>query len=421
MKSWFNGAKLGIFLHWGIFTQGGTGESWPFFSGEIPYDEYMSHAKDFDPKLYDPDKWAEIFKRAGAKYAVLTAKHHDGVALWKTKAGGLNVVENTPAGRDLISPYCRAMADAGLKVGLYFSHLDWNHPDYPSIVPRSNEWWADSPYNCPKDKADHPEIWERFLRFHRAQLTELIDNYSPDLLWFDGVWERPAELWRFREMAEFIRARSPKTVINQRIGEYGDYRCPEQGVPTRAPEGDWELCLTLNDSWSYKESDKNFKSTREIIRIFTDCIGNGGNLLLGIGPDKNGEIPKEYEKRLTEIGEWISPRAEAIYNTLRGLSPSFFLGASTFSADRRNLYLFQYDKPLGEIPIKGLVSTPSSVTVLGGTGKELSHRRACGFGAVPGMLWITLPNEEVDPTCTVIKLTFDEDIRIYDGEGGGIE
>lgn len=420
MKSWFNKAKLGIFLHWGIFTQANVSESWAFFNGEIPYDEYMKHAESFNPQSYDPEKWAKIFKRAGAKYVVLTTKHHEGMALWGTKAGGLNVIENTPCKKDLVAPYCKAMADADLKVGLYYSHLDWSHPDYPSIVPRSDEWWASSPFNCPKDKKDHLDAWERFMKFHRAQLTELIDNYSPDLLWFDGVWERPAEFWHFDEMADFIRSRSPKTVINHRIGEYGDYKCPEQGVPTSAPKEDWELCLTLNDSWSYKDYDKNFKSTREIIRIFTDCIGNGGNLLLGIGPDKNGEIVKDYEDRLAEIGDWISPRAEAIYDTTRGLSPSFFLGASTFSSDRKNLYLFQYDMPLGEILIKGLTSTPTSVTVLGGSGKELSFRRALGFGAVPGILWITLPKEEVDPTCTVIKLAFDEEIQIYEGEGGGI-
>ncbi len=421
MKSWFGKAKLGIFLHWGIFTQGGYGESWPFFSGEVDYDEYMRHMKDFNPKNYDPTKWAKIFKKAGAKYAVLTSKHHEGFALYGTKAGGLNVYDNSPCKKDLLAPYCKAMEEEGIKVGLYYSHLDWNHPDYASIVPRSDEWWATSPYNCPKDRKDDLEAWERFLRFHRTQLTELIDNYSPDLLWFDGVWERPAEFWHFDEMADFIRTRSPKTVINQRIGTYGDYKCPEQGVPTRAPKGDWELCLTLNDSWSYKESDKNFKSTREIVRIFTDCIGNGGNLLLGIGPDKNGEIPKDYEERLIELGEWISPRAEAIYDTTRGLSPSFYLGASTFSQDGKNLYLFQYDKPYGEIPIKGLTSTPTSVTVLGGTGKELPFRRALGFGAVPGILWLTLPEEEQNSVCTVIKLSFDEKIEIYEGEGGGIE
>ena len=420
-KSWFPGAKLGIFLHWGIYSVGGMDASWPFFSGKVSHEEYMAQADRFCPTDYHPEKWAELFCAAGARYVVLTSKHHDGMALFDTATDGLSVVRNSACGRDLVAPYCAAMRDAGLRVGLYYSHLDWNHPAYPSIVPRSDEWWARSRYNCPPDEKDHPEEWGRFLAFHRAQLTALLDNYGHiDLLWFDGVWERPAEFWHFDEMAAFIRRHSPGTVINDRIGGHGDYRCPEQGVPTVPPEGDWELCMTLNDNWSYVPTDCHFKPLREIVRVFVDCISGGGNLLLGIGPCPDGSISPEYERRLRELGNWIAPRAEAIYDTERGLDPRFFLGGSTFSADHRDLYLFQFDRPLGELCIKGLKSEPVSITVVGGSGKELPRRRVPGFLQVPGLLWFTLPDEEVDPVCTVIRLHFDEPAEIYLGEGGGI-
>ena len=200
------------------------------------------------------------------------------------------------------------------------------------------------------------------MKFHKEQLTELLTEFGKiDLLWFDGVWERTSEQWKFKEMREYIRKLSPETVVNERIGEYGDYACPEQGVPIIPPEGPWELCMTLNDSWGHNANDNNYKSLRQIVKIFTECIGAGGNLLLDIGPKPDGSIREEDEKFLISLGEWIEPRKEAIYETVRGLPLGHYYGPSTLSEDKKTLYLFYFEKPIDEIQIKGLVTPVKSL------------------------------------------------------------
>ncbi len=420
--NWFRDAKLGIFMHWGIYSVLGVTESWSFFSGEVPYDKYMNQLEGFTAENYDPKKWAELYKKIGAKYAVLTTKHHDGVALWDTKESDLNVVKKTPAKRDLIAPYCEALRENGLRVGMYFSHLDWNHPDYPALHPKSDEWWATSPYNSPQNgEADDYDKWNNFLKFHKAQLTELLTNYGTvDLLWFDGVWERTEEQWDFNGMNEYIRSINPEIIINSRIGGFGDYKTPEQALPVTRPEGDWEFCVTLNDSWGYNPDDNNYKSTRQLVRIFTECIGMGGNLLLDIGPKPDGTIDEKDEKALLSFGEWVNKYDEAIFNTVAGIPHDLFLGNSTLSKDKKTLYLFYYDMPMGEVCIKGIKNEIKKMTVLG-TNQELSHYKQGGFLDMPGIVWFNLPKDLVDDTCTVIKVEFDEELEIYTGSGGGIK
>ena len=421
---WFDKAKLGIFMHWGIYGVKGVTESWSFYSGDISHEDYMAQLDGFTAENYDPEKWAELFIKAGAKYTVLTTKHHDGVALWDTKANDLNVVKKTPAKRDVLTPYTNAMRSAGLKVGYYFSHIDWNHPDYACIHPDSTEWWATNKFTAPPEGVpDDFEKWERFLKFHRAQLKELLTEFGKiDLLWFDGVWERTSEQWKFKEMREYIRTLSPETLVNERIGEYGDYACPEQGVPIIPPEGPWELCMTLNDSWGHNENDHNYKSLRQIVKIFTECIGAGGNLLLDIGPKPDGSIREEDEKFLLSLGEWIEPRSEAIYETGRGLPLGHYYGPSTLSKDKKTLYLFYFEKPIDEIQIKGLVTPVKRVTVLGDESKtELNHKRGLGFLAIPGITYIELPEKVTNDVCTVIKVELEDEIELYRGKGEAIK
>jgi alpha-L-fucosidase len=237
---WFRDARLGIFIHWGIYSEGKNSESWAFHDGAMSHDEYFAQAKTFTAAHYHPEQWAALFKEAGARYAVLTSKHHDGFALWDTKLSKLNAVDGSPAGRDLVGPYCEALRQAGLKVGLYFSHLDWSHPDYASILPPGAKVQRRPEYSNPwgyPQGPEHPEAWERFLAFHRGQLRELGTRYHPDLFWFDGDWERSAEQWRFKELRELLKAMNPKVVLNSRMGGYGDYETPEQYIPLVAPKG----------------------------------------------------------------------------------------------------------------------------------------------------------------------------------------
>jgi len=413
MQKWFKKAKLGIFLHWGIYAVDGMEASWPFYNGQVSYEDYMKQLDGFTAANYDPDYWADLFYKAGAKYAVLTAKHHDGVSLWDTKVSDFNVVKKSPAGRDLIKPYCEALRAKGLNVGIYFSLLDWSHPDYRTMDCHFNE----NPFANPVEN-EEPERWENFRQFMHAQLTELLtQNGTVDLLWFDGAWERQWDVWNFDETYNLLLGLNKNLMVNNRLGPYGDFSTPEQGIPTQAPDEDWEFCMTINDTWGYDPRDKNFKTPRQLIRIFSECISMGGNLLLNVGPKEDGTIEKGMEKSLLEMGEWIHKNAEAIYDTGKGLPPGLFYGASTISEDRKNLYLFYYDRPWDEVVLKGVINNIKKVSILGG--EELSFKTVGGAAwvNVPGITYITLPEQLADKNATVIKVELDEPLKIYLGEG----
>lgn len=425
MQSWFKEAKFGILIHWGIYSVNGINESWPFFNNEISYEDYMRQCDGFTAKNYDPDAWAMLFRKSGARYAVLTTKHHDGVALYDSSKSELNVVKKTPARRDLVGPFCEAMRKHGLKVGLYFSHLDWSHPDYSSLCRRDEHGKIappGKPYGYAKSE-DDLEAWKRFLQFHRGQLKELSTQYGLiDLFWFDGDWDRSLEQWDMPELREYLHSFNPNVILNSRMKGYGDYETPEQGLPIRAPEGAWEFSMTMNDSWGYQYLDQNYKSVRQIIRIFTECISMGGNLLLGIGPRADGTFDSHQEKVLMELGLWMDRHEESIYSTVSGLPQGHYFGASTFSADRKTLYLFVYDRPWESICIKGIKNPVDRIIVVG-AGETLKYNVLGGapWHGVPGTLWIEIPEHVLDPNTTVIRLDFKEPLELYGGSGTTID
>jgi alpha-L-fucosidase len=427
--TWFSNAKFGIFVHWGIYAVGQYPESWAFFNhgqpgqnpdDSLPLDLYLAQRHAFLARRYDPAQWAELFAEAGARYSVLTTKHHDGMALWDT-AEHYSVVRDTPAARDLVGPFCEALRARGLHTGLYYSHLDWTHPDYPSVTkPGATVGEHVGHRFCypPLGTPDSPARWENFLRFHRLQLRELCERYSPELLWFDGDWERSPEQWRFHELRDLLRAWRPGVILNSRMGEFGDYATPEQGIPQHAPEGPWELCLTMNNSWA-KATEPTYKTAQELVRTLIECAGMGGNLLLNISPLSDGTIFYEQARLLREIGAWLRPHAEAIYDTRAGLPHGHFYGPSTLSQDHRTLYLFQLDQPRGEIAVKGIRNPVRSATVVGGDGARLAHRVSGGapWANIPGVLWLNLPEAALRPHATVIKLEFDRPLDLCSGHG----
>ena len=189
---WFADAKLGIFIHYGIYAVNGINESWSFHNKEISYSEYMKQLNGFTASKYQPTYWADLIKASGARYAVITTKHHDGVALWPTKQNQLNVVEASPAKKDLIAPFFAALRKNQIKVGAYYSLLDWSHPDYPGFLKDSSRYKV----------KEQPERWSKFKTFLNGQLNELSKNYQPDLFWFDGDWEHSAEEWNARGIRE---------------------------------------------------------------------------------------------------------------------------------------------------------------------------------------------------------------------------
>ncbi|MFJ2609086.1 alpha-L-fucosidase [Streptomyces sp. NPDC087425] len=412
MQPWFTDAKLGIFVHWGIYAVDGVPESWSFYDGVVPHDRYMSQLDRFTGARYDPRAWADLFARAGARYAVLTSRHHDGVALWDTAYGDLNL------GHDYLAGYAQALREKDLKVGFYYSHSDWNHPDYATTrKPGRPPELADNPYSECAAEDEDLVAWDRFLAYRDGQLRELASRYRPDLMWFDGEWDRSEEQWRIPELAALIRSFVPDVVFNARMLSEGDYATPEQGAPIVAPDGPWELCLTINDSWGYQHDDDRHKSLAQLIRYFTETIGGGGNLLLDVGPMEDGTIPQPQVERLEGLGEWIRRHEAAVYGTGRGLPAGHHYGPSTLSADRRTLYLTLFDAPRAEIGVRGLAAPVRRVSVLG-TGTELAHRVVGGLHDAVGVLWIDPPAAaDLDPYATVLAVELDGELELYRGSG----
>ncbi|GAB4050687.1 alpha-L-fucosidase [Catellatospora paridis] len=421
MQPWFTQAKLGIFVHWGVYAVDGVAESWSFYAGELTRDEYLAQLDRFTAANYDPDAWADLFARAGARYAVLTTKHHDGVALWDTAATDLSVVKRTPAARDLVGPYADALRRRGLHVGLYFAHNDWSHPDYPTVRPSHlHRPWVDNRFAMPAPGEEDPAAFERYLTdVHRAQVGELLDRYHPDLLWFDGSWERDEQQWRMGELAGQIREHSPQILLNGRMMGHGDYLTPELGVPINPPDVPWELCYTLGDFWGHRPDDVNVKSVRELVRVFSETIGGGGNLLLSVGPREDGTFVPEHVERLEGLGGWIARHDEAVYPTGAGLPYGHHYGPSTLSADRCTLYLFCFDTPREFVELRGLHNKVRDIRVLG-TGEQLGHRVVGGFPSrnVPGVVRIDAPTA-VDPYATVLALQLEGELDLYRGHGEG--
>jgi len=412
---WFKDAKLGIFIHWGIYAVNGIDESWSFYNEYLPYEDYMKQLDGFTASNYDPEAWAGLIKESGAKYAVMTSKHHDGVALWDTKAGDLSVFNKTPAGRDLVGPFCKALRTKDIKVGLYYSLLDWSHPDYPNFTKTQKRYERDS----------IPQRWDKFVSFNKAQITEIMTQYNPDLVWFDGDWEQSAEAWQAEEIRQMLINNNNNVIINSRLQGYGDYATPEQGIPVMKPKDQyWELCMTLNDSWGYQQNDKNYKSANLIIRIFADVIGMGGNLLLDIGPKADGTIPEEQANILKELGRWTSKHNEAIYGTLAGVPKDCYYGPSTLSADSTILYLFVPTNSKSQIQssnpptilqsysptvlIKGITNPVSAIWVVGnGTKLEQTTWLKPWWSGNPGLVEITIPEDAMDTEMTVIAVLLD--------------
>jgi len=407
---WFEDAKLGIFIHYGIYAVNDVSESWSFHNKQVTWPAYMSQLSGFTASKYDPTAWANLFKEAGARYTVITTKHHDGVALWDTKEKHYDVIRNTPAKRDLIDPLVNALRKNNIKVGAYFSLIDWSHPDYPGFLKDSSRYKV----------ANEPARWKKFQGFFQNQLSELSTRFNPDLWWFDGDWEHSAEEWESSKVRANLLARNPATIINGRLQGYGDYETPEQNFPVTRPSFKWwELCMTTNDNWGYRKSDTNWKTPYEVISIFVDAVSNGGNLLLDIGPKQDGTIPDEQVHILKELGAWNKRNGSAIFNTIGGIPQGHFYGPTTLSKDSTTLYLFLHGKTSGPVMVKGLDNKIISIEVLG-NGATLKSKVVgkISWSPVPGLVYIDVPATTLDKYITVLKVTLDKPVKLYRGKGG---
>lgn len=353
---WFKNAKLGVFIHWGIYSVNGISESWSFFNNYVNYENYMKQLNGFSASHYQPDQWAKLIKESGAKYAVLTTKHHDGVSLWNSKADkAINIPDNALAKKDVVSPFVSSLKASGLKTGLYFSLPDWSHPYY-DINTRTKKR-----YDIKKD----PKRWQNFTAYYQTQLQELSIQYAPDLLWFDGDWEHTSEEWNAPQTLGILKKYNPNIIINSRLNNHGDYDTPEQGIPVTPPQNPyWELCYTMNDSWGYQPNDNNYKTPNMIVRTLADVISMGGNLLLDIGPKSDGTIPEQQVDILKNLGRWTFKHKDAIYETDRGIPFENYRGKSSLSTSKKSLFLY-LEEAKNFTKIYGLETKPSAVRIIG--------------------------------------------------------
>ncbi len=409
---WFETARFGLFVHWGHCSQQGIELSWPLVGGVsvlphcagVPVEQYHASAATFDPRAFDARGLARTAKRLGMTYAVLTAKHHDGYAMFETKQSEYSVMRS-PYGRDIVRQFVDAMREEGLGVGLYFSLSDWHHPDYPAFTE------ADKPYRFPFGKPVDPERWPRFVEYMFAQLRELLTRYGRiDVLWFDGGWERTPEQWRAPELLAMVRELQPDILVNDRLPGFGDFTTPEQFVPPQPPARPWEVCLTLNESWGYNPRDANFKSARQLIHTLCEVAGKGGNLLLNVGLMGDGRLQPEALERLDAVEQWMSRNGESITGTMPGLEPWQFYGPSTRRGDR--LYLHLLMRPYETVSVRGVaIRRVRRVEVLS-TGEELPFTIRCSIIdqlANPdpsGELTIAVPDRVIDPHATVVAVDF---------------
>jgi alpha-L-fucosidase len=406
---WFADAKLGIFIHAGIYAVDGVDESWSFHNKKISYADYMKQLKGFTLKKYDPALWADLIQESGARYSVITTKHHDGVAMYDTKMNDLSSVKATPAKRDMVKPFFEELRKRNIKCGAYYSLIDWSNINYPGFLKDSSR------YNI----ADDYNRWNRFRNFFQGQIKEISTMFNPDLWWFDGDWEHSAEEWESQKVRNIILSHNPKSIINGRLQGYGDYETPEQNFPVAKPNFSWwELCMTTNDNWGF-HNDNNWKTPYEVISIFVDVISNGGNLLLDMGPKEDGTIPAEQIHVLKELGAWNKKNGEAIFNTIAGLPQGHFYGPSTLSKDSSTVYLFLHGKVNGPIMIKGLKNKIEEITVVGnGTKLQSKIVGKISWSPVPGLVYIDVPASVADKYITVLKVKLDGPVSLYKGHGG---
>ncbi|ACT04757.1 alpha-L-fucosidase [Paenibacillus sp. JDR-2] len=375
---WFLQDRFGMFIHWGLYAIPARGE-WIRNGERISVEDYQVYFDEFNPERYDPKEWAKAAKAAGMKYAVLTAKHHDGFCLFDSQLTDYKST-NTACGRDLVREFLDAFRAEGLKVGLYYSLLDWHHPDYPAYGDRHHPMRDNEAYKR------GPERFAGYLDYMHGQVRELLTGYGKlDIMWFDFSYdEMKGEAWRATELMEMIRSIQPHIIVDNRLdagGEgggsiytnnpnlyAGDFASPEQIIPPSGvtdEEGNsipWEACITLNNNWGYSASDYTYKSAKTVIRKLVECVSKNGNLLLNVGPNAKGEIPRESLDILEEVGEWLGKNGDSIYGCVEAGLPKPEWGRYTRKGNK--LYAHLLEESIGPIGLVGLAGRVKQARLL---------------------------------------------------------
>ncbi|HSQ83533.1 MAG TPA: alpha-L-fucosidase [Desulfobacterales bacterium] len=376
---WWTHDRFGMFIHFGAYSHLEQ-EEWYKTNRKLGHVEYDSLIAGFKPEKTDCRQWARLAKMAGMKYAILTAKHHEGFCMFDTETTDYKITSRMP-GRDIVKEFVEAFRAEGIKVGLYYSVIDWHHPDYPHFGDDYHPSREDTTY---RGTVHH---FDNYIKYMHEQVRELVTNYGDiSIMWFDFSYgDMRDEKWKARELIAMVQEHQPGIIINNRLGlgdnknwgiteyNYNMYYTPEQRVPEK-PIVDkfgnpipWELCLTTNNNWSYHRDDHQWKGPELIIHTLVKCVANGGNLLFNMGPDKNGLVPEPYWDIYRQIGEWMKANGESIY----GCGPSGF-GMQPwgyFTKKDRALYVHRMYPYIGYIQVRDYFDRVKKVTVLA-TGEE---------------------------------------------------
>lgn len=420
---WWRDARFGMFIHWGVYSvPAGTynghrinriGE-WIMNRGKIPVADYQKFAKEFNPIKFNADEWVRTAKNAGMKYIVITAKHHDGFAMFKSKASKWNIVDATPYGKDILKQMAAACKKYGMKLGFYYSQAqDWNNPGGAASRKIASEGWA-NPDSAKIDAytAAHSGHWDPAQTTKTMsqyiddvavpQVKELLTNYgNVAVLW----WDTPTNMTdEYAEKLNALLSLQPMIITNDRLKRPdfpGDYKTPEQRIPNLSElDGkDWETCMTMNETWGYKSYAHNWKSTETLVRNLIDIASKGGNYLLNVGPKADGTFPQESIDRLKQIGAWMKVNGEAIYGTKASPLAPLAWGRCTKKEGKNTttLYFSVFDWPKdGKLVIPGLKNEIVSAKLLGGgTIKAKSE---------DGGMLLKVPETAPDKIATVIKV-----------------
>ena len=409
-REWFQDAKFGIFIHWGIYSElGGAGEQgiaeWVMERKEIPIDKYERLTRFFNPVEFDAEEWVLAFKSAGANYVTITSKHHDGFAMYDSDASDYDIVDRTPFGRDVIAELKKACDKHGLKLFFYYSQLDWHHLDY---YPRG---MTGNVYTGRPESGD----WDNYIDYMNAQLNELLTNYGEiGGIWFDGWWDQKdtsmRDRWRLHESYELIHRLQPQALIinNHHVTPFpGEDAQPfEQDLPGENSAGfntshiselPLEMAQTMNGSWGFNLIDDNFKSTDQLIRTLVAAAGRNANFLLNTGPMPNGELQPENVQTYEEIGEWLSTYGESIYGTRGGpISPRPW-GVTTQKDGTVYVHVLDWDDEILPLPLDADVDKATLMF----NGKSVAFDRAdSGY-------FLKLPDDARSGPVTVIRLELD--------------
>lgn len=356
----FSNSRFGIFLHWGIYSMTAQGE-WYMQNAGIDWREYGKLASGFYPSRFDAAEWVSAIKASGARYICFTTRHHDGFSMYGTSQSDFNIVDATPFGRDVLRELADECRKQGIRLHLYYSHLDWRREDYP--VGRTG-------LNTGRDtsKAD----WDSYFSFMNAQLTELLTDYGPiGAVWFDGKWDHdqdPDFDWQLDEQYAMIHRLQPSCLIANNHHETPfpgeNIQIFERDLPGENNAGlsgqdistlPLETCETMNGMWGYKIADQNYKPVRELIHLLVRAAGRNANLLLNIGPQPDGELPETAVSRLREMGQWLDRYGKTVYNTRAGDITPRPWGVSTRNGSSQFIHILDYQDEVIFLPVKGKV------------------------------------------------------------------